>query len=154
MQCCAAAFPPAEFKSDKDDIIHVSETSRSLDLLFAFVYPAEPTPDVRNLSIEMVVELAEAAEKYQAFGVMTICKLKLTYVLFSTSPTSFNFNSAMFNDHAIEVLRYAAMHHDKDLLDVIAPVAMAKPLDTVVLNLSPNIAIAWVTAQSVNFDSP
>ena len=46
------------------------------------------------------------------------------------------------------------MCYDKDLLDDAARVAIAKPLDTVVLGLSPKIAIAWVTAQSVNFDFP
>ena len=60
----------------------------------------------------------------------------------------------MFHDHAVEVLRYAAAHYDKDLLDVVAPVAMTKPLDAVVLGLSPNIATAWVTAQSVNLYRP
>ena len=150
LQCCAAALPLDEFESDKHEIIHLPETSRCLDLLFAFMYP-EPTPDVRNLPIEVVIELAEAAEKYEAYAVITICKLKMTYVLFSVSLAIFNLNSAMFNDHAIEVLQYAAAHFDKDLLDVVAPVAMTKPLDTVVLGLSPNIAIAWVTAPSLNF---
>ena len=153
LQCCAAAFPPDEFESDKQEIIHLTETSRCLDLLFAFMYP-QPTPDVRNMPIQVVIELAEASEKYQAFALMTICKLKMTYVLFFVSLAIFSFNSAMFNDHAVEVLRYAAAHYDKDLLDVVAPVAMTKPLDAVVLGLSPNIATAWVTAQSVNFYRP
>ncbi|KAF8728412.1 hypothetical protein AX14_006687 [Amanita brunnescens Koide BX004] len=128
LQCCAAAFPPAEFESDKDDIIHLPETSRPLDLLFGFMYP-EPTPDTSKLSVEDLLELAEAADKYQAFSVITICKLRM---------------HGMINDYPIGVLRYAAVCYDKDLLDDAARVAIAKPLDTVVLGLSPKIAIAWV----------
>lgn len=153
LQCCAAAFPPDEFESDKHEIMHLPEISRCLDLLFAFMYP-EPTPDVRSMPIDVVIDLAEAAEKYQAFAVMTICKLKMTYVLLPVSLAIFNFHSAMFNDHAIEVLQYAASHYDRDLLDVVAPVAMTKPLDTVILGLSPHVAITWVSAQSVAFYLP
>jgi hypothetical protein len=78
----------------------------------------------------------------------------MQYVLFSVSSAILNFYSGMINDYPIEVLRYAVVCYDKDLLDDAARVAIAKPLDTVVLGLSPKIAIAWVTAQSVNFDFP
>ena len=91
LQCCAIAFPPDEFESDKQEIIHLTETSRCLDLLFAFMYP-QSTPDVRNMPIEVVIELAEASEKYQASSVMTVCRLTMMYVLSSVSRAIFSFN--------------------------------------------------------------
>jgi hypothetical protein len=154
LQCCAAAFPPDEFESDKHEIIHLTEISRSLDLLFAFMYPEPPTPDMQNLSIEVVIELAEIAEKYQASSVMTVCRLTMMYVLSSVSQAIFSFNSAMVNNCPGEILQYAAVHDDHDLVDLAAAAAIAKPLDTVVSCLSPNIALAWVNIQSVNFYSP
>ena len=60
----------------------------------------------------------------------------------------------MANNCPGQILQYAAVHDDHDLVDLAAAVAIAKPLDTVVSCLSSNIALAWVNTQSVNFHFP
>ena len=46
----------------------------TLELLFQFCYP-DYHPDVESLEFDILMLLAEAAEKYQVFPAMTICKI-------------------------------------------------------------------------------
>jgi len=128
LDCGAAGFPPAEFKSSKDDIVPMTELSHVLDLLFTFMYPM-PTPDVKNLPFDVLAVLAEATEKYQVFSAMTLCNIYM---------------SAAVNEHPIEVLRYAALHNYVELLDTAATLAIGRPLDSVVTGIPSNAVIAWV----------
>jgi hypothetical protein len=77
LDCGAAGFPPVEFKSSKDDIVPMTESSYVLDLLFTFMYPM-PTPDVKDLPFVYLADLAESAEKYQVFSAMTLCNIYMT----------------------------------------------------------------------------
>ncbi|KIL60514.1 hypothetical protein M378DRAFT_83615, partial [Amanita muscaria Koide BX008] len=128
LKCSAAAFPPVEFKTIKDEIVHLIETSEVLELLFAFLYP-KPLPDVKGLPFKTLASLAEAAEKYQVFSAMMICSMRMTVVV---------------NDHPVDVLRYAAIHHYKELLDIAAPLVITRPLSEALDRLPPNTIPAWV----------
>ena len=77
LDCGAAGFPPAEFRSSKDDIVPMTESSHILDLLFTFMYPT-PTPDVEDLPFEILADVAEVAAKYQVFSAMTLCNIYMT----------------------------------------------------------------------------
>jgi hypothetical protein len=46
----------------------------TLELLFQFCYP-DHRPDVEALEFDALALLAEAAEKYQVFPAMNICKI-------------------------------------------------------------------------------
>ncbi|KAK2459285.1 hypothetical protein APHAL10511_008706 [Amanita phalloides] len=78
LECASEVVPPSEFKSDRDDIIPMTEASRILDLLFVFIYP-QPTPNIANLPFETLSELAEAAEKYRIFSAMTIWNIYMRF---------------------------------------------------------------------------
>ncbi|KAG6838120.1 hypothetical protein H0H87_003939, partial [Tephrocybe sp. NHM501043] len=62
----AAGFPPSEFKT-LDEIVYLTEDAGTLELLFQFIYP-QRLPDVNAMSFEVVLPLAEAAEKYEVFS--------------------------------------------------------------------------------------
>jgi len=128
LDCSAAGFPPAEFKSSKDDVVPMTEWSHILDLLFTFMYPM-PTPDVKSLPFEILADLAEATEKYQVFSARTLCCIYM---------------SAAVNEHPIEVLRYAASHNYMELLDTAAALAIGQPLGSVVAGIPLNAVIPWV----------
>ncbi|KZP11919.1 hypothetical protein FIBSPDRAFT_837052 [Athelia psychrophila] len=74
--------PEGTSASSSDEIVNLAEPAETLDLLFQFVYP-QRQPDLRKLSTERILELAEAAEKYQVFAAMETCNRQMEYVLLS-----------------------------------------------------------------------
>jgi hypothetical protein len=74
----SAGFPPLEFET-LDEIVQLTETSTTLRLLFKFCYP-ECHPDVTTLMYDVLALLAEAAEKYEVYSAMNVCKICMQYV--------------------------------------------------------------------------
>jgi hypothetical protein len=72
-------FPPAGFETE-GDAVKLSEQSTTLELLFQFIYPARH-PDLASLDFDTLAPLAEAAEKYQVYSAMNICKIRMMSVL-------------------------------------------------------------------------
>lgn len=75
LKTSAGGFAPPEFES-RGEIIHMTETALTLELLFQFCYP-DRHPDVEMLGFSEFAILAEAAEKYQVFSAMNICKIRM-----------------------------------------------------------------------------
>jgi hypothetical protein len=71
----AGGFAPPEFET-WGETVHLAETTLTLELLFQFCYP-ERHPDVEMLEFSEFAILAEAAEKYQVFSAMNICKIRM-----------------------------------------------------------------------------
>ena len=71
----SAAFPPAEMLVC-DEFVPLSEDSTTLELLFSFMYPRRH-PDLESTPCEILAPLAEAAEKYEVFAAMNICKIRM-----------------------------------------------------------------------------
>lgn len=69
------AFPPAEFDT-RGEITHLTETSTVLETLFQFVYP-QRHPDLDDMDFNTVSAVAEAAEKYEVFYAMNICRIRM-----------------------------------------------------------------------------
>lgn len=69
-------FPPAGFDT-QNNIVALSEHSTTLELLFQFVYPARH-PYLASVDFETLAKLAEAAEKYQVYPAMNICRIRMT----------------------------------------------------------------------------
>jgi len=57
-----------------DEIAQLDETAEVLELLFQFMYP-RPQPDLSMLKFKTVAAMAEAAEKYQVFLALSICRI-------------------------------------------------------------------------------
>lgn len=68
----AGGFPPPEFETD-DQAVPLTEDGDILDLLFQTMYPY-PTPDIASLPFETLESFAEAAEKYQVYNAIYICR--------------------------------------------------------------------------------
>lgn len=77
LEANTGAFPGSEFDT-RGEITHLTETSVVLHLLFQFVYPRRE-PSIEDIDFETLYALAEAAEKYEAFHAMTMCKIQMRY---------------------------------------------------------------------------
>ena len=75
LEANTGAFPGSEFDT-RGEVTHLTETSGILLLLFQFVSPKRD-PEVDGLDIDILVGLAEAAEKYEVFHAMSLCRLQM-----------------------------------------------------------------------------
>ena len=75
------AFPSSERGSDKEgNEVFLPEKGYILDLLFRFVYPHH-YPELVSLKIDILSQLADAAEKYEVYGAISLCKATMQYVV-------------------------------------------------------------------------
>jgi hypothetical protein len=63
----------SESKSSDNEIIPLSETSTTLELLLQYMY-RQPQPNLQQVNFETLAAVAEAAEKYQVYAAITICQ--------------------------------------------------------------------------------
>jgi hypothetical protein len=80
---CGAGFPPSNTKPLEGEQIPLLEDSQTLEQLFVFIYP-QPLPELNGdtVSFELLKKMAFAAEKYEMFVAMYMCKLRMKYVLY------------------------------------------------------------------------
>lgn len=62
------------------ETVPLTETAATLDLLLQYMY-LQPQPDLSAVSFEELAGLAEAAEKYQVYAAIPICKVHMEYVV-------------------------------------------------------------------------
>ncbi|TFK37760.1 hypothetical protein BDQ12DRAFT_607078, partial [Crucibulum laeve] len=124
-----------EFEKGMDQMIPLTESSVTLELLFSFIYPKRH-PELEDMSFEVIEPLAEAAEKYQVFSAMHICHLRMKEFI----PT-----------HPTEVLNYACRHDYPFLISAAAEVAVALPLAESARLLPPHLVMPWVRAYLNNW---
>lgn len=75
LEVAAGAFPGAEFETN-GEITHLTESATVLEVLFGFMRPKR-YPDVEELEFTLLAEVAEAAEKYEAFAGIELCRLQM-----------------------------------------------------------------------------
>ncbi|KAJ7759376.1 hypothetical protein DFH07DRAFT_957985 [Mycena maculata] len=126
LEVCTGGFPPAEI-STKDEIVDLTETSATLELLFQFMYPRRH-PSLDTTPFEVLEPLAEAAEKYQVFPAMNICHIRMR---------------DMVNDHPVAVAVYAAKHDYPYLVSEVAPMMLSMPPVDVISMLPPYLVLPW-----------
>jgi hypothetical protein len=75
---CGAGFPPSNIMPLEGEKIPLAEDSQTLEQLFAFIYP-RPLPDLNGdaVSFELLEKVAVAAEKYEVFVAMSICRFRM-----------------------------------------------------------------------------
>ncbi|KZP11907.1 hypothetical protein FIBSPDRAFT_1050434 [Athelia psychrophila] len=93
-------FSPPSGTTASNEIVQLSERAEILNLLFQYAYPQRP-PDLTSIPFEVFTGLAEAAEKYQMFAAMEICRMA---------------TKAVYNDHPFEVLLYSTRHGYPELM--------------------------------------
>lgn len=76
----AEGFPPSSLDlPSSHELIPLSETSSTLDLLFQHIYPRS-YPCLDEVEFEELGRLAEAAEKYQVYAAMEVCRIHMRCV--------------------------------------------------------------------------
>jgi len=123
----AAADAISGSESSDNEVVQLSETSKTLELLLQYMY-RQPQPDLRQVDFETMAGVAEAAEKYQVYAAMTICQFLMNLAV---------------PEHPLEVLKYATKHDHRDIMDYAAPKMIGMSVNTAVASLLPNCAIAW-----------
>ncbi|KAJ7276715.1 hypothetical protein C8J57DRAFT_1713982 [Mycena rebaudengoi] len=127
-------FPPLSFinatEHDEKEIVEVTERATVLALLLRYMHN-ERQPDSGQFTFETLAGLAEAAEKYQVYSAMEVCKIKMQLSI----PL-----------HALGVFIYAAKHDYPEVMHAAAPSTISTPLSiaTRALDGHPEILIAWV----------
>lgn len=75
-------FPGPEF-STKGEIVRLEEPASILEILFQFMYPRKQ-PGLDGLGPEVLLEVAEAVQKYRVFSAMYVCGSRLRCATFLT----------------------------------------------------------------------
>ncbi|KZP11906.1 hypothetical protein FIBSPDRAFT_898614 [Athelia psychrophila] len=100
LESASEGFSPPSGTTTSNEIVQLSERAEILDLLFQYIYP-QRSPDLASIRFEVFADLAEAAEKYQVFGPMEICRLLM---------------KAAYKDHPFEVLLISTRHGYPELI--------------------------------------
>ncbi|KAH6909352.1 hypothetical protein BKA70DRAFT_1103106, partial [Coprinopsis sp. MPI-PUGE-AT-0042] len=85
----------------KHETVPLSEPAEVLEVLFAFQYPRRHPDFKENIMFALLDQDSEAAEKYEVYAAMTVCKIRMKEAL---------------HEHPVELCRYATQHGYKDLL--------------------------------------
>ncbi|KAF9068368.1 hypothetical protein BDP27DRAFT_1364098 [Rhodocollybia butyracea] len=126
LEFASNAFPSAT----SDEVIELSEESDILEILFTFVYPRLPIPDIDLLSFDTLVRLIEAAYKYALNAALEIALLHL---------------QKHASEHRLEVLRIAGAHNCGALLAAVAPYYANKTTQYIEdLGFSAKHCVKWV----------
>jgi len=65
---------------EQEEVINLTESSNVLAIVFDFMYPRKQG-DIEQMEFEVVIQVAEAVEKYQVFSAMKVCELRLKWVI-------------------------------------------------------------------------
>lgn len=81
LEATSGGFPPAGFET-LGEVVVLPEAASTLELLFQFAYPV-PLPDIHcaEFSFSDIALLGEAAEKYEVFSAMCVCRMYMKYVI-------------------------------------------------------------------------
>ncbi|KAG6916789.1 hypothetical protein DXG01_005312 [Tephrocybe rancida] len=120
------AFPPSEF-STNGEVVPLTEDASTLNNLFECVYPRRSSP-IERLPFEYLSKLAEAAEKYEIFSAMVVCKMRL---------------KQLAANNPVEIFNYASKHGYPEILSVAAPFLLDIPPDKAVMMLLPHLVVPW-----------
>jgi len=127
LEANTGAFPPSEVKSD-GDVVELTETSDTLELLFQFIYP-QRHPSLSDSPYEIIAPLAEAAEKYEVFSAMNICQIRMLNFL---------------PGYAEGIMAYAAKHGYPEIVDKTSPLVVALPIGDVIRILPQRLVVPWM----------
>ncbi|KAH9479755.1 hypothetical protein JR316_0008350 [Psilocybe cubensis] len=109
----AGVFPGAEFDAN-GEVVQLQEPGEVLEVLFQFVY-AEKIGNIEDLEFDLLMQVAEAAEKYQMYAGKAMCDLRFLMLI----PRQ---------DCTIPILVHAMKHDVTKLIDASARQACLWPV--------------------------
>jgi hypothetical protein len=82
LEMWSSGFPPASFRNPSGslDLVPLTEASDVLVLLLQYMHHHRQ-PDSRKFGFDILPRLAEAAEKYEIFSAMEVCRIRMGLVL-------------------------------------------------------------------------
>ncbi|KAJ7600328.1 hypothetical protein C8J56DRAFT_813116 [Mycena floridula] len=92
------------------DILPLDETAEVLLIMVEFMHP-RPPPILRGISLNLVLRLAYAAQKYEVFSAKAITKQRLSHL-------------EMYEQQPARVFYYAVKYNCTKLADTIAPMTL------------------------------
>jgi len=129
------AFPASDLTiTANGEVVALQETSDVLHLLLQYMHRRRQ-PDLTNVPFELLSGLAEAAEKYEVYSAMEVCRIHM---------------KAAIGHHPAEVLAYAGRHDYADLMDRAAPLCLGSTADMGrILSGSTVTLVAWTRYCSI-----
>ncbi|KAF7329096.1 BTB domain-containing protein [Mycena kentingensis (nom. inval.)] len=128
LEIFAEGFPPASLlKENEPEVVQLTEDSKTLELLLQYLH-AGRHPALSSYAFPTVASLAEAVEKYQVYGAIELCKVRMELSV---------------QNHSLEVLAYAVKHNYRQLANQAAPLTLKKSFQTIRRALPVNGALAW-----------
>ncbi|KAJ7928735.1 hypothetical protein B0H13DRAFT_2181996 [Mycena leptocephala] len=122
-------FPPSAFCTPGSaEVVDLTEPAATLDLLFQYMYP-QRQPDLNEVELPLLANLAEAAEKYQVYSAMDIAKI---------------FMGNGLQDNPLTILNYAVRHDYLDIADEAAPLTVSLPLEEVGAHMYQTYIGSWL----------
>ena len=81
LEMWSSGFPPASFcdQSGSLDIVPLTEAADVLGLLLQYMHH-QRQPDSSKFGFDVLSRLAEAAEKYEIFSAMEVCRIRMRSV--------------------------------------------------------------------------
>ncbi|KZP29122.1 hypothetical protein FIBSPDRAFT_885213 [Athelia psychrophila] len=119
--------PPDGTGTSQREIVPLTESGETLELLFQFIYPHK-YPDLKDVEFTQLAKLAEAAEKYQVYSAMAVCNFKMRDA---------------YQEHPHEVMMYAMTHGYADLMDKSERTALDVSQTVAFECFSLQVYIAW-----------
>ncbi|KAJ7366646.1 hypothetical protein DFH08DRAFT_664647, partial [Mycena albidolilacea] len=114
--------------NSSDKVVQLSESSVVLDLLFQYMY-CQPHPDLKSVDFPTFAKLAEAAEKYVVYSILSAVAIQM---------------KASVTKYPLQVLDYAARHNHKNLANEAARLSLGLPWVQAMFLLSPDTLFKWV----------
>ena len=68
--------PDANLKADENETVPLPESQSILLLISEFIHPHRP-PNAEEIPGQVVIDLAEAVEKYGVFSGMEVCRMRM-----------------------------------------------------------------------------
>lgn len=145
METNTGAFPGSEFDT-RGEVVHLTEVASVLRILFGFVIPRKH-PDIEHLPFALLAEVAEAAEKYEVFSAVNVCKMQMKSVYFYAvvSLLIVFLDRQFVPTHPLEILLHGAKHDHPGLIKRVAPHVVRLPIMQVVQQLPPRYLVPWVS---------
>ncbi|KAJ3520955.1 hypothetical protein NMY22_g12516 [Coprinellus aureogranulatus] len=136
LELATGGFPAVDAKiTGESEPVPLTEPSSVLDLLFAFVYPAQ-LPLIEDMDFGTIMGLAEAAEKYQVYSAIYACRMCLRH------------RGDLLRDHPIEIALLAAKHDYEDILKLTSEHAVKVPLSQILPVLPQRLVIPWLQSET------
>ncbi|KAK7462726.1 hypothetical protein VKT23_007313 [Stygiomarasmius scandens] len=128
LEITTEGFPPSDFVSTpSSEAVSLAEKSDVLELLFQFTCPRVP-PNLDGIGFSLVLEVAEAAEKYVVYNAITICTMRMKDFL---------------PQEALRVFQFAGEYDHENLIDIVAPLLVHKPFSDVAYSIPSKLHFAW-----------